>query len=171
MSEVFAFVLLNSQACFCAIGALLKMLGYNRIRLKGCFRNPVYVARMERTHGGNERRGKRKILRPLCDKRPMHLVIKCRRPIYSERKFVDQTLEATARKFSMPVYDYAVALDHIRFVSKVPSRAAYSKFIRALCRLLAKKFGKKYFQLDFHQDRRLGPRLLQPGRVLQKEPR
>ena len=104
---------------------------------------------MEKTHGGKERRGKRKIQRPLCEKKPMHLVIKCKRPIYQDRKFVDQTLEATARKFGIPVYDYAVALDHIHFLTKVPSREAYNKFIRALCSLLARKFGKNLFSSIF----------------------
>jgi REP element-mobilizing transposase RayT len=50
-------------------------------------------------------------------------------------------VQSTARKFGVPVFDYAIAIDHIHFVTKVPSREAYNKFIRALCSLLAKKFG------------------------------
>ena len=103
----------------------------------------------KRTHGGREDKGKRKAVRPLCVKSPMHLVIKCRRKIYPEYKLVDEILKTTARKFGIPVYDYAIALDHIHFVTKVPSREAYVKFIRVLCGLLAMKLGPKLFDSIF----------------------
>lgn len=52
-------------------------------------------------------------------------------------------LQRQARKFHIRVYSAAVAHDHLHFVARIPSRAHYVKFIRALCGLLARKLGAK----------------------------
>ena len=85
--------------------------------------------------------GMRKGKRPLDSKQPMHLVIKCTKRIYDHRAFVDSTLKQTANKFRVPLYDYAIAIDHIHIVTRIPGRAAYVKFIRAVTGWLARKLG------------------------------
>ncbi|MGZ3733578.1 MAG: transposase [Bdellovibrionota bacterium] len=92
-------------------------------------------------HGGELARGHRKARRPLSCKRPVHFVLKSRRRIYEKRRVVEKELQRQAAKFHIRVYDFAVAHDHLHFVVRIPSRAHYVKFIRALCGLLARKLG------------------------------
>jgi len=56
-------------------------------------------------------------------------------------------LKRLADKFHIRVYSFAVAHDHLHFVARIPSRAHYVKFIRALCGLLARKLGAKLWAL------------------------
>ncbi|MGZ6265046.1 MAG: transposase [Bdellovibrionota bacterium] len=92
-------------------------------------------------HGGELARGRRKTLRPLSKKRPIHFVLKSQRRIYETRQVVVAELQRQAEKFQIRIYDFAVASDHLHFVARVPSRTHYVKFIRALCGLLARKLG------------------------------
>ncbi|MGZ6323735.1 MAG: transposase [Bdellovibrionota bacterium] len=84
-------------------------------------------------HGGELARGRRKSLRPLSKKRPIHFVLKSQRRIYEKRQVVVAELQRQAEKFQIRIYDFAVASDHLHFVARVPSRTHYVKFIRALC--------------------------------------
>ena len=102
-------------------------------------------AKEKLTHGGAKPTGKRKGARPLCNKRPLHLVMKCSRQIFQDRDVIIDTLVPTAHKFKIPIYSFAIGNDHIHFLTKIPSREAYVKFIRALTGKLAKLLGKKLF--------------------------
>ncbi|MFX7870623.1 transposase, partial [Acinetobacter baumannii] len=55
----------------------------------------------------------------------------------------------SAQKFQVPVCDYAISHDHVHFITKVPSREAYVRFIRALTGRLALYFGKNLFESIF----------------------
>ncbi|MGZ3739910.1 MAG: transposase [Bdellovibrionota bacterium] len=94
-------------------------------------------------HGGELTRGRRKCLRPLSCKRPVHFILKSRKRIYTSRRTVVTELQRQAEKFGIRVYDFAVAHDHFHFVARLPLRAHYVKFIRALCGVLARKLGAK----------------------------
>lgn len=102
-------------------------------------------AKEKLTHGGNENKGKRKGVRPISVKRPMHLVLKCSRRVFAYRLLVVDTLIPMANKFGVRLYSFAVAHDHLHVVARMPSRAAYKKFIRAFTGVLARRLGAKLF--------------------------
>ena len=96
-------------------------------------------------HGGSTPTKKRKGPRPLCPKSPLHLILKCRQQIFEDRHIIIDTLVPCAHRFGIPVYSFAIGHDHVHFITKVPSREAYVKFIRALTGMLAKTLGAKLF--------------------------
>lgn len=98
--------------------------------------------RLKQTNDGRKNGGKRKVRRDLSTSLPLHLVIKFTRKVYEHRKFVDHTLKKYARKFGVCIFDSAIALDHVHFVTKVPNRESYVKFIRAVTGALAVKLGR-----------------------------
>jgi REP element-mobilizing transposase RayT len=71
--------------------------------------------------------------------------MKCNQQIFEWRWVVIDTLVLYANKFGIPIYSFAVGHDHIHFVTKVPSREAYVKFIRAVtaCFATCNKTGTK----------------------------
>jgi REP element-mobilizing transposase RayT len=71
--------------------------------------------------------------------------MKCNQQIFERRWIIIDTLVLYANKFDIPIYSFAVGHDHIHFVTKVPSREAYVKFIRAVTGMLAKLLGAKLF--------------------------
>jgi REP element-mobilizing transposase RayT len=97
------------------------------------------------THGGSTPTNKRKGARPLDEKKPLHLVMKCKRQIFEDRHVIIDTLVFYANKFGLPIYSFAIGHDHIHFITKVPSRGAYVKFIRAVTGMLAIILGAKLF--------------------------
>jgi REP element-mobilizing transposase RayT len=100
--------------------------------------NRVYASRM-----------KRKLARHFEEGKPVHLVIKCERPIYQEAKFVYDLFFRIAGKTGQSHHDIAVAMDHIHLKITIHSRAIYRKFIRAFTGQLARKFGKGLIQSVF----------------------
>jgi REP element-mobilizing transposase RayT len=92
---------------------------------------------------------KRKKARHFEDKKPVHLVIKCTRPIYQEVRFVYDLFFRIAAKTGLIHHDIAVAIDHIHLKITIHSRAIYRKFIRAFTGQLARKFGKGLIQSVF----------------------
>jgi REP element-mobilizing transposase RayT len=97
------------------------------------------------THGGSNLPQKRKGARPLDEKMPLHLVMKCTQQIFERRSVIIDTLVLYANRFGIPVYSFAIGHDHIHLITKVPSRAAYVKFIRTVTGVLAKILGAKLF--------------------------
>lgn len=99
-------------------------------------------------HGGELAKGKRKALRPLHSKRPLHCVLKTKRSIlFRNRSWSEREARRVVKKFGLRAYGLAVNHDHIHFVLKIPSRRAYNAFVRALCGILALKFGKGLWAL------------------------
>jgi REP element-mobilizing transposase RayT len=96
-------------------------------------------------HGGSTLAGKRKGARPLCTKRPLHLVMKCKKQIFEDRHMIIDTLVSYSQDFGVPIYSFAIGHDHIHFITKIPSREAYVKFIRAVTGVLGKTLGAKLF--------------------------
>ena len=101
-------------------------------------------ARESTAYGGEKRKG-RKLMRPLCNKRGVHLILKSRANLFKESQTVLTTLIPMAERFDVRIYNFALGFNHAHFLLKFPSRAAYRKFIRAVTGLLAKKLGAKLF--------------------------
>ncbi len=98
-------------------------------------------------HGGELARGKRKGLRPLARRRPIHLTLKAKRQIYAERRWIEGEVTRLAKRFHLKTYGIAVAGNHIHFAIEIPGRREYSAFIRALTAQIAKKLGKGLWSL------------------------
>jgi hypothetical protein len=98
-------------------------------------------------HGGELSLGKRKTLRPLASKRPLHLVLKSRRSLWRHRPVIEGDVKHLAKKFGLRLYSLAVAHDHAHLLVKVPGRREYHAFIRSLTGLLARKLGRGLWRL------------------------
>jgi REP element-mobilizing transposase RayT len=125
--------------------------------------------RAKLTHGGTAVAQKRKGQRPLDDKRPLHLAMKCSKQIFEQRNLIIDALVLYANRFGIPIYSFAIGNDHIHFLTKIPSRDTYKKFIRALTGVLAKKLGKlRFTSIPFTRIAHLGRNYFTLLRYLQK---
>lgn len=106
---------------------------------------------IDKTHGGSKAKGKRKSLRPLSSKLPMHLVLKAIDPWHLLRstRVIEQTIHKYAEKFGVTVYELAVQADHIHMSIKIPSRELYRRWIRAITSVLVSKIKLKWSLLPF----------------------
>lgn len=98
-------------------------------------------------HGGELAAGKRKSIRPLGRKRPIHLILKSRLPMRRHAPLIAKDAKRLAEKFSCRIYDTAVAADHVHLILTVAGRKEYRAFIRSLTGLLARKIQKGIFTL------------------------
>jgi len=99
-------------------------------------------------HGGQLASGRRKNSRPLAKNRPIHFVLKTKRPFHTAGPLILREARRLAGKFGLKIYDHAVASDHLHFVATIPGRKEYNAFIRSLCGLLARKLGKGLWSLS-----------------------
>jgi hypothetical protein len=97
-------------------------------------------------HGAAFHEGKRKRLRPLSTKAPLHLILKAERDFDDKAAFVLAKALDLAKRFELLVLDQAINHDHLHLVLKVPHRSRYNAFIRALTGVLARRIGKGIWQ-------------------------
>jgi len=105
-----------------------------------------------KTYGGSKAQGKRKTLRPLSTRLPIHLILKTRDPfqLLRNRETVEQTISKYSGKFGITIYELAVQADHIHLSIKIPSRELYRRWIRAITAVLTLKMKKlKWLFLPF----------------------
>ena len=104
----------------------------------------LFKDKTDLTHGGSKAKGKRKILRPLSTKHPIHLVLKAIDPFQLLRntRVIEQTIRKYAKKFGITIYEIAVHADHIHLSFKNPSRDLYRRWIRAITAVLALQITK-----------------------------
>lgn len=109
----------------------------------------LFKENIVQTHGGSKAKGKRKALRPLSTKHPIHLVLKASEPfqLLRNKETVEQTAKKYALKFGITLYQIAVQADHLHLSIKIPSRANYCRWIRAITSVLAFKLGKLKWSL------------------------
>ena len=109
----------------------------------------LFKQNLDRTHGGSKAKGKRKVLRPLSTKHPIHLVLKTIDPFQLLRstRIVEQTIQKYAKKFGITVYEIAVHADHIHLGFRIPSRDLYQRWIRAITSVLTLKIPKLKWSL------------------------
>jgi REP element-mobilizing transposase RayT len=75
--------------------------------------------------------------------RPIHLVLKATKPVlFRNRRLVESLTRRLATRFGIRTYGVAIPDDHVHLALLLPSREAYRKFVRSLCGLLARHFGK-----------------------------
>lgn len=99
-------------------------------------------------HGGLLTQGRRKGLRPLSSKQPLHLVLKARKALlYKNRAHIEKEIRRLGDRFQIKAYSIAVNFDHLHAVLKIPHRRNYTAFIRALTGLLARSLGKGIWAL------------------------
>ena len=99
--------------------------------------------------GGALNKGKRKTARPLSNKRPIHLVLKCKSAwnLRLEQKRVNDLAFKYSRKFGVQIYKKSVQKDHYHLVIRISNPQSYKKFIRSLTAALARQLGKGMWKL------------------------
>lgn len=109
----------------------------------------LFKGNADRTHGGSKAKGKRKSLRPLSTKHPIHIILKASEPFQLLRNLesVDQTLKKYALKFGITLYETAVQADHLHLSIKIPSRDLYRRWIRAITSVLTFTISKLKWSL------------------------
>ena len=90
------------------------------------------------THGGSKRKGKRKTLRPLTSKKPIHLVLKAHEPFQLLRssRTIEHTLKKYSLRFGITLHATAVQADHLHLNLTIPNRDLYRRWIRAITSVL-----------------------------------
>jgi len=99
-------------------------------------------AELRRTeHGGDVRRGKRKLERPVSTRRPMHLVLTAAqgRCLRSYDRIVRDVLRGMARRFDVRVYDFANVNSHLHLVVRARRREAFQGFQRSFAGIVARR--------------------------------
>lgn len=92
--------------------------------------------------GGALLKGKRKGLRPLSNKHPIHLVMRSenavgRASFFRFKRAIEGTLNKNAKKFGVRIYRVAIQSNHIHMVMRIFNRQTYRKFICALTGTIA----------------------------------
>ncbi len=101
--------------------------------------------------GGELLAGKRKSKRPLCSKRPIHLVLHSEEALKrgSFRKYESSLLKLwnhQIQKYGLTLYKISVNSNHIHAVIKIPDRRSYMIFIKSLTSKIVKLLnGSKNF--------------------------
>lgn len=92
------------------------------------------------SYGGNESLGKKHVMRPLCSKRVLHMVLKSsdlenRFPgvsLTKGRNIISEILEEKATKHNIKIYEYSINFNHMHLALKFKRRKDYVRFIRAV---------------------------------------
>jgi hypothetical protein len=97
------------------------------------------------THGGDERKGKRKLARPIDPKRAMHLVLRSERAKgdwsmlrIRNAKPIERILWTAARKNQVRIYRYANSGNHLHLLVKAKTRQGFQNFARTAAALIAR---------------------------------
>jgi hypothetical protein len=95
-------------------------------------------------HGGEVRRGQRKLERPVSTRRPMHVVLKSQRACgpWSLRKHdgaVREALRRMARRFEIRIYDFANVGSHLHLVIRARRREGFQAFLRSFAGIVARR--------------------------------
>ena len=91
------------------------------------FDRPVRMELARTQHGGDVRRGKRKLERPVSTRRPMHVVLtsqRARGPLWlrTHERTVRDVLRRMARRFEVRIYDFANVGSHLHIVLRARRR-------------------------------------------------
>ncbi len=89
------------------------------------------------SHGGEIRKGKRKLARPIDPKRPLHLVMRSTRARgelsllkTKHRKPIETLLRQTAQRFQIRIYGYANVGNHLHLLIQGKDRKSIQNFLR-----------------------------------------
>jgi REP element-mobilizing transposase RayT len=91
-----------------------------------------------RFFGGALLKGKRKALRPLSSKDPIHVVLKSQFASektsflkHHNKRPIESIVRTMAIRFHIKVYSIAIQSNHIHIIIKIPHRIQYKAFIKA----------------------------------------
>jgi REP element-mobilizing transposase RayT len=96
-------------------------------------------------HGGDVRKGRRKLARPLDTKRLLHIVLRSSRarrewsmlrPALAER--ISLSARGLARRFGVRLYRYANVGNHIHLLARARSRPEFQAFLRGFAGVTAR---------------------------------
>jgi REP element-mobilizing transposase RayT len=115
--------------------------------------------------GGELLKNKRKSMRPLSTKKPIHSVLRAdvmAIEIFAKnRKLIISTINTYAQRFGVKVYEIGLARDHIHLGMRVNSRESYNHFVRSLTGVLSKALKIKWLLRPY-------TKVIQWGRHLQR---
>src|SRR5262245_27136517 len=118
--------------------------GYIRPMQLPLFGRPIQAELARTVHGGDLRRGRRKLEHPVSTRRPMHVVLtshRARGP-WSLRKHdrtVRDVLRRMARRFDVRIYDFANVGSHLHLVLRARRREAFQGFLRSFAGIVARR--------------------------------
>ncbi|MGZ3698468.1 MAG: transposase [Bdellovibrionota bacterium] len=99
--------------------------------------DPIFKPRTE--HGSTVRKGRRKLMRPIDARRPMHVVFRSSKArgelSFLHPKHVSQVnrlISALARKYGVTIHEFANVGNHFHLLIKGRSRTAIQNFLRAV---------------------------------------
>jgi REP element-mobilizing transposase RayT len=107
---------------------------------------PVAIRReLERTeHGGDFRRHRRKLERPVSTRRSMHLTLHSIRArgawsLLRHERTVGEALRACARRSGVRVYEFANVGSHLHLLVRARKRKDFQAFLRSFAGIVARK--------------------------------
>ena len=102
----------------------------------------LFPMKSELKFGGELLKGKRKSRRPLCTKRPIHLVLRAKQHrLKANEAQVRLEIARAAKRWGIRIYQWAIVGDHIHLLIRVPTRIAYKFFVQRVCGVIALKLG------------------------------
>jgi REP element-mobilizing transposase RayT len=106
-------------------------------------RHPTHRDLARTEHGGDIRRGRRKLERPVSTRRPMHLTLHSKRAsgtwsMLRHRRGVHEALRACARRTGVRVYDFANVGSHLHLLVRARRRGAFQAFLRSFSGIVAR---------------------------------
>ena len=101
-------------------------------------------AELQRTeHGGDFRRGRRKLERPVSVRRPMHVVLRSERARggWSMRKHqtkIREALRACRERSGVRIYEFANVGSHLHLLVRARRRESFQRFLRTFAGIVAR---------------------------------
>jgi REP element-mobilizing transposase RayT len=96
-------------------------------------------------HGGEIRRGLRKLERPIDLRRPLHVVLRSSRArgawslrAQTNERIVRWVMRRFARRYSVRIYEFANAGNHVHLLLRVKCREALQNFLRTFAGITAR---------------------------------
>ena len=95
-------------------------------------------------HGGDVRRRRRKLERPVSTRQPMHVTLHSKRAkadwsLLRHDRSVREALRICARRSGVRVYDFANAGSHLHLLVRARKRDAFQAFLRSFAGIVARK--------------------------------
>ncbi len=89
-------------------------------------------------HGGDLAIGKRKQLRPLSTKKPIHLVLRTRSAtgpmsLLLHSRFIRKLITLLCQRFAIVLYELSVNSTHIHLLIRIHDREGFKNFLRVFC--------------------------------------
>jgi REP element-mobilizing transposase RayT len=108
-------------------------------------RQLLLMPKIKLTHGGSRTKGNPRAARPLCSKRPIHLVIRSSLATGSKsflssrfKTRIIAIVQKQGTKFGVKIYDYANGGNHLHMIVKIHSHTLFKNFLRAVTGLIAR---------------------------------